>query len=144
MPNTKQTMKLVSEPVHHTPFLLPHDICCRAQGESVILVLARRLSHSSDADHKPDYLIILVAWPCLSWSNHMRGPEYISPDRRGKSQLARPYLAAWDWTNPKPTFVTTQSRSSICLPKSSLSPSRVHASAQVLGHRTYVVLETHR
>ena len=94
-------------------FLLSHDICCRAQGESVILVLARPLSRSSDADHKPDYLIILVAWPCFSWSDHTRGPEYISPDRRGRSHLARPCLAAWVWTSLKPTFATTQSRSSV-------------------------------
>lgn len=57
-------MKPVGEPVQHVTLLfpLPHDICCRAQGESVILVLARPLSRSSDADHKLDYLIILVAW----------------------------------------------------------------------------------
>ena len=105
----------LGEPVQHVTLLfpLPHDICFRAQGEIVILVLARPLSRSSDADHKPDYLIILVAWPCFSWSDHTRGPEYISPGRRGKSHLARPCLASWDWTNPKPTFVTTQSRSSV-------------------------------
>ena len=102
-------MKPVVEHVQHVTlmFPLPQDTCCRAQGELVILVLARPLSRFSDANHKPDYLIILVAWPCLSWSDHSRGPEYISPDRRGKSHLARPCLAAWVWTNPKPTFVTT-------------------------------------
>ena len=90
-------------------FPLPHDICCRAQGEIVILVLARPLSRSSDTDLNPGYLLILVAWTCLSGSDHTRGPEYISPDRRGKSHLDRPCLAAWVWTNSKPTFLTTQS-----------------------------------
>ena len=99
--------------LHILPFLLPHDICCRAQGESAILVLARPLSRSSDADHKPDYLIILVAWPCLSWSDHTRGREYISPDQRGKSHLAQPCLTAWVWTSLNPTFVTAQSQSSV-------------------------------
>src|SRR3989337_556378 len=108
-------MKLVGKPVQHVTLLfpLPHDICCRAQGESVILVLAQPLSRSSDADHKTDNLIILLTWPCLSWSDHKRGPEYISPNRRGKSHLTRPCLVAWVWTSPKPIFITTQSWSSI-------------------------------
>src|SRR5215216_2708991 len=89
------------------PFLLPHDICCRAQGESVILVLARPLSRSSDADHKPDYLTILFAWPCLSWSDHTRGPEYISPNQSDKYHLARPCFVALVWTSPIPTFIST-------------------------------------
>jgi hypothetical protein len=108
-------MKLVGKHVQRVTLLfpLPHDICCRDQGESVILVLAQPLSRSNDADHKPNYLIILVAWSCLSWSNHTRGPEYISLDRRGKSHLAQPCLTAWVWTSPKPTFITTQLRSSV-------------------------------
>ena len=71
-------MKPVGEPVQHVTlmFHLSHDICCGAQGEFVILVLAGPLSHSSDVDHNPDYLILVHGHAYLGWIT--RGVQSIS------------------------------------------------------------------